>query len=83
MKKRSRKGNLLYKFIGILLLLASLLLVAVILYVNVLPTNYLLYLGGGLFLINLILGFFLFRRRVKKKPKRVASVFAILFTIIF
>ena len=83
MRRERKKHNLLYRFIGILLLLSSILLAGVIVYVNILPIKYLLYLGGGLFLINLILGFFLFRKKVKKKPKRVASVFAILFTIVF
>ena len=82
-RKSGKKGNFVYRFIGIVLLLSSLLLVGVILYVNVLPMKYLAYLGGGLLLLNIILGFFLFRKRVKRKPKKVASVFAILFTLVF
>lgn len=45
--------------------------------------KYLLALGGILLFVNLVLDFFLFRKRVKKKPKRVCTVFALLFSIIF
>ena len=52
-------------------------------YINILPLKYVCMLAGGILLLDLILGFFLFRKRVKKKPKKVASVFALLFTVIF
>ena len=85
MKKRKdkKKGNGLYRLFGFLLLVSSLVLLGVVLYVDILPMKYLLALGGVLLLVNFILGFFLFRKNVKKKPKRVCAVFAVLFTILF
>lgn len=85
MKKRKdkKKGNGLYRLFGILLLISSLVLLGVVLYIDILPMKYLLALGGTLLLVNFILGFFLFRKNVKKKPKRVCAVFAVLFTILF
>ena len=86
MKKRNKKGNFLYKIIGILLILSTLLLIGISIktdFISVLPTKYLIIGGAGLFIINLILDFFLFRKRVKKKPKKIASFFAFIFIIIF
>lgn len=85
MKKRKdkKKGNGLYMLFGFLLLVSSLVLLGVVLYIDILPMKYLLVLGGVLLLVNFILGFFLFRKNVKKKPKRVCAVFAVLFTILF
>ena len=85
MKKRKdkKKGNGLYRLFGFLLLVSSLVLLGVVLYIDILPMKYLLALGGVLLLVNFILGFFLFRKNVKKKPKRVCAVFAVLFTILF
>jgi len=85
MKKRKdkKKGNGLYRLFGFLLLISSLVLLGVVLYIDILPMKYLLALEGVLLLVNFILGFFLFRKNVKKKPKRVCAVFAVLFTILF
>ena len=85
MKKRKdkKKGNGLYRLFGFLLLVSSLVLLGVVLYIDILPMKYLLVLGGVLLLVNFILGFFLFRKNVKKKPKMVCAVFAVLFTILF
>lgn len=79
-KKKKIDG---YKIVGILLLVSSLILLGIVLYINILPMKYLLALGGVLLFVNLVLDFFLFRKRVKKKPKRVCTVFALLFSIIF
>lgn len=85
-RREKKKGNFLYKLIGLLLILSSVALIGISVYtefVYALPTKYLCIVGGGILLINLILNFFLFRRRVKKKPKKVASFFALLITILF
>ncbi len=79
-KKKKIDG---YKIVGILLLISSLILLGIVLYINILPMKYLLALGGVLLFVNLVLDFFLFRKRVKQKPKRVCTVFALLFSIIF
>ncbi len=86
MKKRNKKGNVLYKIIGVLLLISSLFLVGISIktdFISALPLKYLLAGGGIILFVNLFLGFFLFRKRVKQKPKKVASFFAIIFTIFF
>lgn len=81
--KEKEKTNILYKIVGILLLISSIILVGIVIYIDVLPLKYLGILGGIVLLINLILGFFLFRKKVKKKPKKVCTVFALLFSCIF
>lgn len=79
-KKKKLNG---YKIVGILLIISSLILMGVILYIDILPIKYLAIIAGVLFLINLVLLFFLFRKRVKKKPKKVSTVFALIFSILF
>lgn len=85
MKKNKEKGkkNIGYKLVYILLFLASLGLLGVVLYINILPMKYLAILASILVFLNLILGFFLLRKKVKKKPKRICTVFSLLFTILF
>ncbi len=79
-KKKKLNG---YKIIGILLMLSSLIFLAVILYINILPIKYLSIVIGILVLINVIINFFLFRKKVKKKPKKVFTILAIIFSCIF
>ena len=69
--------------IGIFQILASALLLGVVLWIDVLPLKYVLYLAGGILLLDIIFGFFLFRKKVKKKPKKIVSVLSILLTILF
>ena len=87
MKKRKEKKrkNTCYKLSGLLLIISSILLLGVILtsMFDMLPLKYLSGLIGGLFLINLIVNFFLFRKKVKKKPKKFFSFVALLFSVIF
>ena len=83
-KNKDKKKKLTgYKIVGILLIISSLILLGVVLYINILPMKYLAIVVGILFVINLILNFFLFRKKVKKKPKKISTVFALLFSIIF
>ena len=81
-KKKNKKLDI-YKFIGIILMLSSIALLGIVLYVNILPIKYLSILLGVLLLVNLIFNFFLFRKKVKKKPKKIVAVLSILFSIIF
>ena len=85
MKKNKEKGkkNIGYKLVYILLFLVSIGLLGVVLYINILPMKYLAVLALILVFVNLILGFFLLRKKVKKKPKRICTVFSLLFTILF
>lgn len=83
-KKKDKKKRINgYKIMGFLLLLSSLILLGVVLYIDILPLKYLAILCGVMLFINLLLDFFLFRKRVKKKPKRIACVISVLFSILF
>ena len=82
-KKDKKKKITGYKIVGFLLIISSLILLGVILYINILPLKYLAIVAGTLFLINLILNFFLFRKKVKKKPKKISTIFALIFSVIF
>ena len=88
MKKRKKEKNkakkiTIYKITGILLIISSLLLLGVILYINILPIKYLLIVIGILLVINIVCNFFLFRKKVKKKPKKVFAIISLIFSIIF
>ena len=88
MKRRKKEKNkakkiTIYKITGILLIISSLLLLGVILYINILPIKYLLIVIGILLVINIVCIFFLFRKKVKKKPKKVFAIISLIFSIIF
>ena len=74
-KNKDKKKINGYKIVGILLLISSLILFGIVLYINILPMKYLLALGGILLFVNLVLDFFLFRKRysgnVCECPKKV------------
>ena len=84
-RKNRKKGMTCYKVTGILLMISSLLLFAVVFtsMYDMLPTKYLLIFTGGLFLFNLIIDFFVFRKKIKRKPKKFFSIIALLFSVIF
>lgn len=87
MKKRKKdkknKKFTIYKFFGIILILSSIALLGIVLYINILPLKYLVVLLGVLLFINIIFNFFLFRKKIKKKPKKIFAVLSIIFSIIF
>lgn len=84
MKKRKKDKKMsVYKFFGIILIISSVILLGMVLYINILPFKYLAILTGVILLINLIFNFFLVRKRVKKKPKKIFLVLSIIFSIIF
>lgn len=84
-RKEKKRKNTCYKLSGILLMISSILLLGVVLtsMFDMLPLKYLSGLIGGLFLINLIVNFFLFRKKIKKKPKKFFSFVALLFSVLF
>lgn len=79
-KKRRITG---YKIVGLLFMICSGIFLGIIILSNVLPIKYLLILIGGLFLLNIIINFFLFRRKIKKKPRRFFTIIALLLSIVF
>ena len=79
-KKRKITG---YKIMGFLFMICSLILVGVVVLSNVLPIKYLLIFLGVIFLTNLIIDFFLFRKRIKKKPRKFFTTIALLLSVLF
>ena len=79
-KKRRITG---YKIVGLLFMICSGIFLGIIILSNVLPIKYLSILIGGLFLLNIIINFFLFRRKIKKKPRRFFTIIALLLSIVF
>ena len=85
-RRKNRKSRMTgYKITGVLLMITSIILLGVVLtsMYDMLPLKYLGILVGGLFLLNLIIDFFVFRRKVKKKPKKFFSIVALLFSVLF
>ncbi len=82
-KKDKKERNLLYKFVGTLFIISSIILLAVVLYIDILPLKYLAIFLGVLAFLHLIIDFFLFRKRIKKKHRKFFSIIALLLTAIF
>lgn len=82
MKKRNKRITI-YKIIGTLFIICSLILLGVVLLSNILPLKYLSIFAVGLLLANLIINFFLFRRKIKKKPRKFFSIIALLLSVLF
>lgn len=84
--KKSAKGkskNIIYRVIQVLLLIASLFFSGVLIYIDLLPLKYLAIILGFVFGYNLIV-FLLFRiKNLKKKIKKVLSVFSVVLIFIF
>ena len=84
MKKKDKKKKItVYKIVGILFLICSLILLGVVLLSNILPLKYLLILAGSLLLVNIIINFFLFRKKIKKKPRKFFTIIALLLSVMF
>ena len=80
--KKKRKFSL-YKSVGLLLFAMSIILFVMLKKLDVLPGKFLIFVIIGLFGINFLLDFFLFRKKVKKYKKNIAFVFALTFSILF
>lgn len=85
MKKKTKKKNKIngYKIVGLLLMICSIIFLGAVLLAGVLPIKYLSILIGVLLLLNLIINFFLFKRKIKKKPRKFFTVVALLLSIVF
>ena len=83
-RKNNRKKKITgYKVVGMLFMICSIILLGIVLLSNVLPIKYLSIFIGVLFLINLIINFFLFKRKIRKKPRRFFTVLALLLCVLF
>lgn len=84
MKKRNKKNKVtIYKIVGMLFMICSIILLGIIVISNVLPLKYLSILIGVLFLLNIIINFFLFKKKIKKKPRRFFTFIALLLSLVF
>ena len=83
-RKNNRKRKITgYKVVGMLFMICSIILLGIVLLSNVLPIKYLSIFIGVLFLINIIINFFLFKKRIKKKPRRFFTVLSLLLSVLF
>ena len=83
-RKKNKKSKINgYKIVGVLFMICSIILLGVIVLANVLPIKYLSILIGVLFLLNIIIDFFLFRKKIKKKPRKFFTVLALLLSVVF
>ena len=87
MKKKKtnvkNKTGIFHKILSILLLLNSLGFLGVLLYIDLLPTKYLIVIAIVIAVINVICVPFLNFKRLKKKPKNIISVFSIILILLF
>lgn len=83
MKRKSKKKLTGHKIIGFLFMICSIIFLGVVLLAEILPLKYLSILIGGIFVFNLIIDFFLFRKKIKKKPRRFFTFIALLFSVVF
>lgn len=77
-KKKKRKLSI-YKIVGLILLLVSLIVCFFIKKLDILPTRYFALVLVGIFIINVPIDLFLFRKKTKKYKKNIALFFALLF----
>ncbi len=82
-KNSKNKKGIFYKVLSILLLLNSLGFLGVLLYIDLLPTKYLIIITIVIAVINVICVPFLNFKRLKKKPKNIISVFSIILILLF
>ena len=83
MEKEKTKVRKKYKLLSKLFTITSVILFAMVLYINVLPFKYLTILAGALIFLNLLIRFFLCRKKVKRKPRKFFSVLAFILSIVF
>ena len=80
-KKRKRKISI-FKIVGLLLFIISIILCIMVKSLDILPEKYFIAILIFLFVVNVVLDYFLFRKKVKKKKKIIALCISILFIIL-
>lgn len=81
--KKKKAINIFSRIIGILFSILLGVFIALIVYMDVLPTKYFSLVIGGLVVVGLILCLMLFIPKIKTKIKVFANIFAILFGAVF
>ena len=80
-KFKNRKGKI-YKIISLLQIIASLIFMGVMIYINVLPVKYLLLIFGFIFIVNIIFVFTMLKNKKKKKLKIITSIISIIMSLV-
>ncbi len=80
--KKTKKKNIFYRIISILLFITSLIFLGILLYIDLLPTKYMMILSIILVLFNLLIIILMNHKRLKKKVKKIITVICILFIFI-
>lgn len=81
-KERKKIKNLFYKIIGILLLVVSIVFEGILLYIDLLPTKYIVIISIGLILFVALTVFLLNLKKLKRKIKKILSVISIIVVIL-
>ena len=85
MKKKSSKKKRkisIYKIIGIMLWLVSIVVCIMLNMLNVLPIKFYSIILGGFLILNIVIDIFLFRKKTKKFKKNTALGFAIFLILV-
>lgn len=80
-KKRKIKFNF-YKVLSGIMLLLSVIFLGLVYWLDILPLNYFIKIFLGLGILDIILIFLLWKKNIKKKIKKVASIFSTILIII-
>lgn len=80
-KKRKIKFNF-YKVLSGIMILLSVIFLGLVYWLDILPLNYFVKIFLGLGILDVILIFLLWKKNIKKKIKKVASVFSMILIII-
>lgn len=81
-RKNKKSKNLVYKLISILLAVVSIIFIGILLYIDLLPTKYLIVILSIVLLFDAFNIILINLKRLKRKIKKVLSVFMILSIII-
>lgn len=82
-KNRKKQNNKFFSFMGIVLIITSLILLGLLLYLNILPSLYLILISTVVLFFDLILGFFLLHGRVKRTLKLKTLLISIILILVY
>lgn len=82
-KNKKKQNNKFFSFMGIVLIITSLILLGLLLYLNILPSLYLILISTVVLFFDLILGFFLLHGRVKRTLKLKTLLISIILILVY
>ena len=80
-KKRKRKISI-YKLVGLCLFIMSCILLVMAKILDILPAKYFIVIIIGVLIINVLIDFFLFRKKAKRYKKNIALILSILLIVL-